>query len=102
MTSRRWDLCDELVGLSARIAAEAPNDYPDFLREIGASMDNDFARIEAILAELPSVLKKNHAELERVGAMLKEAKRLYNAGDVTAGKKILWHIYNDEPVKAWR
>ena len=98
LTSRRWDLCDELKGLVARIAAEAPDQYPDFLREIGANMDNDFARIEAILVELPAVLNKDHANLECTSALLAEARRLYYAGQVAAGAKILWHIYNDEPV----
>lgn len=102
MARRRWDLCDELAGLTARIATEAPDDYPDFLREIGATMDNDFARIEEILVELPTVLKRDLAELERVAAMLKEAKRLYYTGDAAAGRKILWHVYNTEPVKEWR
>lgn len=102
MVSRRWDLLDELVAKAARIASDAPDSYPDFLREIGANMDNDFARIEEILAELPSVLRKDHAEMERVGAMLLEAKRLYYAGKAEAGSDILWHIYNREPVMKWR
>lgn len=102
MNDRRWNLCDELVAKLSRIAVKAPNNYPDFLREIGASMDNDFARIEEILAELPSVLKRDLAELERVAVMLREAKRLYYSGDDRAGSKILWQIYNDEPITKWK
>lgn len=102
MATLRWELLDSLVALCARIASDAPYGYPDFMLEIGANMDNDFARIEEILAELPSVLKKDHAELERVGAMLLEAKRLYYAGEVEAGSNILWRIYNREQVMKWR
>jgi hypothetical protein len=98
MVSKRWDLLDEVLAKCARLACNAPDKYPDFLKVLGASMDYDFNQIEENIAELRNILKKDLDTLEAIANKIQQARTCYYGGQYEQGEDVLWEIYNDERV----
>lgn len=98
MTTKRWDLLDEILAKCARIANNAPDKYPDFLKEIGASMDYDFSTIEENIIELKSIIKIDLNAFDELASEIQRAKTYYYSGQYDKGEDILWLIYNDERI----
>lgn len=98
MASKRWELLDDTLARTARLACNAPDKYPDFLKAIGASMDYDFTQIEENITELRGILKKDLDVLEIIAKKIQQSKTYYYSGQYEQGEDILWGIYNDERV----